>query len=101
VTACLRSEVVVARETAFFEKIMIECARPIPFVICTDNPALNGRSQTAEMSLAAQIAEVEVNSFLSSQWEIASRAAFDFANPAHGEIKSRQKSQHPTASVFD
>ncbi|MDT5061039.1 MAG: adenosine deaminase [Acidobacteriota bacterium] len=55
---------------------VINCVPQIPYVICTDNPTLNASTHSHELYLAAQIAGVEPESFLRSQFQLASEAAF-------------------------
>ena len=55
---------------------VINCNRPIPYVICTDNPTLNATTLSRELYLAAEIAGVDTESFFQSQFLLASQAAF-------------------------
>jgi adenosine deaminase len=55
---------------------VINCVPQIPYVICTDNPTLNASTHSHELYLAAQIAGVESESFLRSQFHLAAEAAF-------------------------
>jgi adenosine deaminase len=56
---------------------IIECAPPLPYVVCTDNPAINASRQSRELEIAAAIAGTEAVTFAQSQFEIAAGAAFD------------------------
>jgi adenosine deaminase len=55
---------------------VIDCIPPIPYVICTDNPTLNALTLSQDLHLAAQMASVEIESFLQSQFHLASQVAF-------------------------
>ncbi|HJR07769.1 MAG TPA: hypothetical protein VJ842_10950 [Pyrinomonadaceae bacterium] len=55
---------------------VIECVPRIPYVICTDNPTLNASTHSREILLAAQIAGLETESFLQSQFNLAAQSAF-------------------------
>jgi adenosine deaminase len=55
---------------------VIDCELPIPYVICTDNPTLNGTTLSRELYLAAQIAGAKPHSFVQSQYQLAAKAAF-------------------------
>jgi adenosine deaminase len=55
---------------------IINCAAPIPYVICSDNPTVNGTTLSRELYLAAQIARAQASSFITSQCQLASQAAF-------------------------
>jgi hypothetical protein len=55
---------------------VIDCPRPIHYVICTDNPTLNVTTLSRELILARQIAGVSRESFLERQFQLASQASF-------------------------
>ncbi len=55
---------------------VIDCVPRLPYVICTDNPTLNALTLSEDLRLAAQMAGVEIESFLRSQFHLASQAAF-------------------------
>jgi adenosine deaminase len=55
---------------------VIDCPRPIPYVICTDNPRLNVTTLSRELSFASQIANVQSEYYVESQFQLASHAAF-------------------------
>lgn len=55
---------------------VIDCIPPVPYVICTDNPTLNASTHSHELHLAAHISGVETESFLQSQFNLASQAVF-------------------------
>ena len=59
-----------------FSQPVIEHVPPIPYVICTDNPTVNGSTQSQELSLTAHILGVATKAFLHSQFHLASQAAF-------------------------
>lgn len=55
---------------------VIESVPPLSYVICTDNPTLNDTTLSLELSLAAGIADIEIEDFLQTQFLLASQAAF-------------------------
>lgn len=55
---------------------VIEHLPPIPYVICTDNPTVNDSTLSDELHLAALILDVQTESFLQSQFQLASQVAF-------------------------
>jgi adenosine deaminase len=55
---------------------VINCVPMLPYVICTDNPTLNGSTLSRELMLASRLAGSEIKSFVESQFELAARAVF-------------------------
>lgn len=55
---------------------VINCERPLLYVICTDNPTLNSSSQSQELQIAAKIAGREASTFAKWQFSQATHAAF-------------------------
>lgn len=55
---------------------VINCEPPVPYVVCTDNPTLNGTTLSRELRLAAQIAGARPDSFIQAQYQLACKAAF-------------------------
>jgi len=55
---------------------VIDCVPRLPYVICTDNPTLNGSTLSQELLHAAQIAGADTLSFVQSQYVLACQAVF-------------------------
>jgi adenosine deaminase len=55
---------------------IIGCIPPVPYVICTDNPAVNASSHSDELLIAARIAGDDAANYTLRQFEAAREAAF-------------------------
>jgi adenosine deaminase len=73
---CPTSGWLIGRLKERYRHPIIDCIRPIPYVICTDNPTLNASTLSHELGLAAQISNLQPEFILRSQFQLASEAAF-------------------------
>jgi len=76
VEVCPTTSWLIGRQREKLRHPVIECLPTIPYVICTDNPTVNGSKQSRELDLAAQISGQESKAFVHSQFRLASQAAF-------------------------
>jgi adenosine deaminase len=85
---CPTSGWLIGRLKERYRHPVIDCLPPIPYVVCTDNPILNGSTLSRELGLAVQISGSQSESFFESQVRLASQAAFS----PHAEMALMTKS---------